>query len=87
VQTEAEAPAPIERAARPERPERATRPARGPRLEPARAETRPRREEETARYTARDRDDDHGGVVGFGSDVPAFLLRPVVKIPVETHED
>jgi superfamily II DNA/RNA helicase len=76
----AEAPAP-----RPERPARAPERAERPERTPERAERteRPERDERPARQTARrggerprrDADDD-GAVVGFGSDAPAFLLRP-----------
>jgi superfamily II DNA/RNA helicase len=60
------------------------------RPEPARAEARPRRDDDSARRAPRerDRDDDReGGVVGFGSDVPAFLQRAPVKPPTLAKDD
>ncbi len=70
-------PAPRREAERPrnERPQREQRPRRderGPRTEP-RADHRPDRAEPRR---DRDRDDGDSGVVGFGSDVPAFLAKP-----------
>ena len=75
-----------ERAERPAPPEQVSEPVEVPvrrerRPEPVREEVRPlRRTEEPARrgVRERDRDDDRGdrGVVGFGSDVPAFLRGP-----------
>jgi superfamily II DNA/RNA helicase len=80
-----------EREARPARAEAAEAseaPVRRERRpEPARGDNRPRREDDSARRgpPQRDRDDDRGerGVVGFGSDVPAFLQRA----PAKTRED
>jgi superfamily II DNA/RNA helicase len=85
----AEKPAPAERPPRAEQPA-AERPARRERRpEAARSESRtetraPRREEEPRRD--RDRDDDRG-VVGFGSDTPAFLMRAPPKAPASAAED
>jgi superfamily II DNA/RNA helicase len=87
-----------ERAERPARAEpsdvAAAAPAETPvrrdrRPEPARADARPRREEDNSRRGPRERDDDRNerGVVGFGSDVPAFLQRAPAKLPAETRED
>jgi superfamily II DNA/RNA helicase len=64
------------RAERPERAERADRPERGERVS-----DRPERSERPERpvrgvQPIRDRDDDDRRVVGFGNDVPAFLVRP-----------
>lgn len=61
-----EAPAPRPRRERPERAERAERPARAERAERSDRSERPRRAER----------DEGGQVVGFGADIPAFLLRP-----------
>jgi superfamily II DNA/RNA helicase len=76
------APEPARREARPERERRPEREARQPqarREEPRREESRreePRREDRREdRRHGRDRDDDRR-VVGFGSDVPAFLAKP-----------
>jgi superfamily II DNA/RNA helicase len=88
-----------EREARPETGERAPRfeqsevveaPVHSERRpEPARAEARPQRQDESPRRSPRDREDDRAerGVVGFGSDVPAFLQKAPVKTPAGTRED
>ena len=99
-------PARGERPARPERrerPERSARQERAPRVEerveevvaeaPARRED-PRRErysrEREPRYADRDRDNGPS-VVGFGNDVPAFMLikrrGPVKEMEIEEAED
>jgi superfamily II DNA/RNA helicase len=62
-----------ERDERPERPERRERAERSERPERA-ARPQPERSERPAPRGRRERDDD-GHVVGFGSDVPAFLTR------------
>jgi len=79
---EAERPERAERPARAERPERAERADRPERSDrnsdrPERSE-RPERPERPVRgvQPVRDRDDDDRRVVGFGNDVPAFLVRP-----------
>ena len=80
------APEAVERVAPTERAEPAEAPVRRDRRpEPTRADPRPRREEQSARRGPRESDDDRNerGVVGFGSDVPAFLQRA----PVKTRED
>jgi superfamily II DNA/RNA helicase len=76
-------PESVERAPPVEQAEPAETPVRRDRRpEPTRADTRPRREEQPARRASRDHDNDHNerGVVGFGSDVPAFLQRAPAKI-------
>lgn len=76
----------VERAARTERPEREQRPES--RQEPRRQEGRSGRPPAEVRgVRERDRDDDRGGVVGFGSDTPAFLMRAPPKTPVRASED
>jgi superfamily II DNA/RNA helicase len=85
---ETERPERTERPARAERPERAERADRSERSErgsdrPERND-RPERSERAERperpvrgvQPVRDRDDDDRRVVGFGNDVPAFLVRP-----------
>ena len=77
--------APVAEAAEPVARERAPRPPRdsGPRREPREArEPRESREREGRPAPARDGDNDPG-VKGFGSDVPAFLMRAPPKMPVE----
>jgi superfamily II DNA/RNA helicase len=80
--------APVEAA---ERPARAERPEREPRQEPRRDREarapRPPAEPRGVRDRDRDRDDDRGGVVGFGSDTPAFLMRAPPKTPARASED
>jgi superfamily II DNA/RNA helicase len=68
------------RAPRAARAERATPPRAeaAPRPEPrpeVRPESRPESRPEPRRGRDRDRDDDDRGVVGFGADTPAFLMR------------
>ena len=65
---------PIERAARPERTERADRAERPER--PVRGV-----------QPVRDRDDDDRRVVGFGSDIPAFLARPTPGVSKSASDD
>ena len=78
--------APAAEAAEPAARERAPRPPRdsGPRREPRAAretrEPRESREREARPAPARDGDNDPG-VKGFGSDVPAFLMRAPPKTP------
>jgi superfamily II DNA/RNA helicase len=79
-------PIPVE--AKPE-PIAEPRPARARRdrtPEAPHAESRPRREEEPRSH--RDRDDDRSerAVVGFGADVPAFLMRAPPKMPPAADE-
>jgi len=83
-----ERPARAERVERPERERRerrAEQPRREESREPRREEARPprrdeQRREEPRRGRDRDRDDDDRGVVGFGSDTPAFLMRAPPRI-------
>ena len=89
AQTEQAAPerAPAEAA---ERPARVERREREPRQEPRRQEARaprPAAEPRGVRSRDQDRDDDRGGVVGFGSDTPAFLMRAPPKTPASASED
>ncbi|MES2894552.1 MAG: DEAD/DEAH box helicase [Pseudomonadota bacterium] len=77
-----ERPAREDRPAREERPERAERPARADRPERPRRnerEERPRRESRDDRPRRDDPED--RGVVGFGSDTPAFLMRAPPRLP------
>ena len=71
----------------PVRRERRPEPVRGE----SRPDVRPRREDEAARRgpATRDRDDDRNerGVVGFGSDVPAFLRQAPPKAAAGPRED
>jgi hypothetical protein len=59
---------------------------------PVEREERPARREEPVRpvrgvATPQPRDDDDRRVVGFGNDVPAFLMRAPPKIAEATAED
>jgi superfamily II DNA/RNA helicase len=56
------------------------------REEPRREEPRSSRREEPRRGRERD-DDDRGGVVGFGSDTPAFLMRAPPRLPPVAGEE
>jgi superfamily II DNA/RNA helicase len=58
---------------------REPRAPREPRPEPVRSQVRPPREAEPRR--GRERDDDDRGVVGFGTDTPAFLMRAPPRMP------
>lgn len=76
-----------ERPAREDRAPRAERPAREerPRDREAPREDRPRRDEgRRDEYRRRDRDDLGPSVVGFGSDMPAFLLTAFKAPPAPT---
>jgi hypothetical protein len=68
------------------RAEREPRVEREPRTEPARAQGRPQRAEPEPRR-GRERDDEDRGVVGFGADTPAFLMRAPVRLPPAGTED
>ena len=84
-QAEAEAVAPTEEAApRARRPRREAEPQAASRPQEsaqpsASPRARPRRDEDVTRQRPRRDDDERGGVVGFGGDTPAFLLRPPVS--------
>ncbi|MDP3174344.1 MAG: DEAD/DEAH box helicase [Phenylobacterium sp.] len=64
-----------------EAPVREAAPRETPVREPAEREARtPRRQERDRERPRRDRDDDdRSGVVGFGADTPAFLMRPPTR--------
>jgi superfamily II DNA/RNA helicase len=95
----AERPAAVQAADVGDVPARAERPE-PVRSEPIRSEARPERSgqaradarvsrDSESRRGPRDRDDDRGerGVVGFGSDVPAFLQRAPARPPASVSED
>ncbi len=88
---QAEAPQAPRAEEAPARRERRPEPSRSePRSEP-RSDNRPRREDDSTRRgpPPRDRDDDRNerGVVGFGSDVPAFLRQAPPKAAAGPRED
>ena len=71
-------PAPAERQVQAERPAQVERPERAERNErPERSDRRGRPERPSR--PARENADDDNGVVGFGSDLPAFLARPMPR--------
>jgi len=92
VEAEAVAPAPRERT-RPEREPRAEREARPAREARPEREVRPERETRPAQpvrgvQPVRGReDDDDRRVIGFGNDVPAFLMRAPPRLPKTPTDD
>jgi superfamily II DNA/RNA helicase len=81
-----ERPARAERTAASERPAPAERHERADNRRAEASERRPRQDDAGERGGSRERDDDRK-VVGFGSDVPAFLQHAPIKLPAASGED
>jgi superfamily II DNA/RNA helicase len=80
VESEA-APAPAKAAPADETPRPPRERERGSRSNRSNREREPQREARPAPAPPRDDNEDRGGVRGFGSDVPAFLMRAPPKMP------